>query len=247
MEFKIPPSVKAAPLTFPCSVDVVFHEALNPEDFRILIVERSRVDVDNIEFYPHKARVRLQGDYFDDLVSIDAVRSIEEVGRIVLRNDQARLALEVGTQPESGATLHLQYKGQGETIAIADTGLDSHHPAFAGKVLAIYTFGSAVQDDLDGHGTHVCGSAVGAAIPGTNARTLSTAPEASSVVQCMGDPKNLSVPGALKQLFQPLYDAHGARVHSNSWGTECNSQQRASYPLSGCSPPFRGKLRNFAA
>lgn len=145
VEFKIPPSVKAASLSFPYSVDVVFHEATNPEDFRALIVERSRVGVDDVEFYPHKVRVHLQADYLDALASIDAVRSIEGVGKIVLRNDRARLVLDVSIQPKPGATLHQQYKGQGQTITIADTGLDSQHPAFAGKVLGMYTFGSAVQ------------------------------------------------------------------------------------------------------
>lgn len=75
--------MKAASLTFLCSVDGVFHEALNPEDFRALIVERSRVGVDNVECYPHKARVRLQADYLDALASTDALRSIEEVDKIM--------------------------------------------------------------------------------------------------------------------------------------------------------------------
>src|SRR5579883_1439272 len=49
------------------------------------------------------------------------------------------------------------YKGDGYSVAVLDTGIDSSNPALAGRVIAGYNFvnnSSNAQDD-NGHGTHV--------------------------------------------------------------------------------------------
>ena len=54
--------------------------------------------------------------------------------------------------------------GSGETIAIADTGLDQDHPDIVGRVAGVYTnFGldPSPSDSNTGHGTHVVLSAIG--------------------------------------------------------------------------------------
>lgn len=52
--------------------------------------------------------------------------------------------------------------GEGETVAILDTGLDPDHPEIAGRVLANTSFvpGESAYDG-NGHGTHCAGTAVG--------------------------------------------------------------------------------------
>lgn len=53
--------------------------------------------------------------------------------------------------------------GEGQTVAILDTGLDPDHPELAGRVLANRSFvpGEPAYDG-NGHGTHCAGTAVGA-------------------------------------------------------------------------------------
>lgn len=54
------------------------------------------------------------------------------------------------------------YQGSGEGIAVLDTGCDVLHPDLAGQVIAgwNYTLEGGPNDltDLNGHGTHVCGT-----------------------------------------------------------------------------------------
>lgn len=48
-------------------------------------------------------------------------------------------------------------KGTGIKVAVLDTGLDTAHPEFSGKVVAQKIFITSSIDDMHGHGTHVAG------------------------------------------------------------------------------------------
>jgi serine protease AprX len=161
----------------------------------------------------------------DDLVTIDGVRRIEESGEIELRNDKARLILGCDVEQASGSNPHKAYQGNGQVIAVADTGLDkgltkSGHPAFGNRMRACYPINGSTED-YDGHGTHVCGSAVGDSMV-NNIRIMGTAPKAQLVIQSLWNDTKLEPGichnGDLTQLFGPPYTKNMARVHSNSWG-----------------------------
>lgn len=64
--------------------------------------------------------------------------------------------------------------GDGETVAILDTGIDLSHPEFAGRVQASMSFvpGEGIAD-RNGHGTHCAGTAAGA----TNTVGVATRPK----------------------------------------------------------------------
>lgn len=114
-------------------------------------------------------------------------------------------------------------------IAVADSGLDQGehkplHPAFTNRV--IRWFGNTTADH-HGHGTHVCGSAVGDFSNTVDGQVTGAAPQASLIFQSCWEPA-VPAPGAtgvtgkfkpladLTTLFEPPYKG-GARAHSNSW------------------------------
>lgn len=49
------------------------------------------------------------------------------------------------------------YKGEGVTVAVLDTGIDADHPAFRGVRITRANFTEGAAVDEDGHGTHCAG------------------------------------------------------------------------------------------
>ncbi len=122
------------------------------------------------------------------------------------------------------------YHGNGQIVAMADTGLDSGNADtiaadFKGAVKgAGYSFGVGAKswDDPMGHGTHVAGSVMSRGVSSAG-KVRGGAYEAMIVPQGMWSPivDNLTVPPKLNKLFDGAY-ADGARIHTNSWGAAAN-------------------------
>lgn len=58
------------------------------------------------------------------------------------------------------------YTGDGVTVAVLDTGIDIHHPAFLGMDLDVVDFTHTGKQDGNGHGTHCAGTIFGRDVGG---------------------------------------------------------------------------------
>ncbi|HEX7673659.1 MAG TPA: S8 family serine peptidase [Bdellovibrio sp.] len=121
------------------------------------------------------------------------------------------------------------FTGKNQIVAMADTGVDSGDtstiiPDLQGAIKDGAAFGLRATSWMDpmGHGTHVAGLLVGR---GTlSGRVVkSSAHDAMLVAEGMWSPivKNMTVPSQLSVLFDKAYQS-GARIHSNSWGSNNN-------------------------
>ncbi|WP_413557437.1 S8 family serine peptidase [Bdellovibrio sp. HCB209] len=119
--------------------------------------------------------------------------------------------------------------GRGQTVAMADTGLDSGNinqiaSDFSGAVKSGYAFGlwSKTWEDPMGHGTHVAGSIMSRGTA-SGGRLKGGAYDSMMVAEGMWSTmlNGLSVPSKLADLFDKANN-DGARVHSNSWGAVKN-------------------------
>jgi hypothetical protein len=163
------------------------------------------------------------------IARLPAVRFIESLTQPRILNDYARAIMGVNDVWQS-----VPLFGSGQTIAIADSGLDTGlmgtlSPDFAGRIVATHILAPGGDwADQHGHGTHVAGSAVGAGVqsganPGAGDYTNSfagVAPEAGLVVQGFEVAPNgeiIGIPADYYQLFDQAYNS-GARIHSDSWG-----------------------------
>jgi serine protease AprX len=207
-------------------VDVVLHRKVDPVLAAPKIAQAAGLDPSDVAPQGGKFRIRASGQRLEALASLEEVRHIEPVRSKKLFNN---VAIKIMTADVVHRRAELQ--GEGEVIAVCDTGFDlgsttDVHPAFKNRVAKIYALGRAKGSDPNGHGTHVCGSAVGddnSALLGGPIR--GTAPRAKLVVQSVLDGQGGlgGLPANLTQLFTPPYQNDGARVHSNSWGDSQNA------------------------
>ncbi len=152
-----------------------------------------------------------------NLVSVQPVRTYQ------LFNDKASGIVKSSTLWQNGLD------GNGEVVAVADTGLDtgktdsSMHPDFQGQIKQIYTLGrQGDASDTNGHGTHVAGSIAGNGAA-SSGQYKGMAYKSKLVFQSVLDSQGGlgGLPNDLNQLFNQAYQA-GARIHSNSWGSDAN-------------------------
>jgi hypothetical protein len=176
---------------------------------------------------PGKVFVRTAANRLWEIAAVDAVHHIERIFPPGLLNNKAGEILRLpGGNPPLGS------EGEGEIVAVADTGLDTGslthiHRAFGDRVLKLYPLGRSPQawrtansDDPLGHGTHVAGSVLGDD-PYARPRVRGTAPKAKLIMQSLYLTRDFplaGLPDDLRTLFGPPY-ADQARVHTNSWGS----------------------------
>jgi subtilisin family serine protease len=159
------------------------------------------------------------------IAALPEVERVEEYVAPRLHNDVARTLLGVDADPGAGIGL----TGEGQVVAVADTGLDDTHPDFAGRIVGVVALGRPNDhSDPNGHGTHVAGSVLGDGTA-SSGRIRGTAPGARLFFQSLLDANGGlgGLPLDLNDLFDEAYRA-GARIHNNSWGAATQSRYTPS-------------------
>ena len=199
-------------------------------------IELGRVDQQDVKLL----RLNVAASMIDRIARMDGVLWVEPSLPLKLHNDHAADTLGVRPVwngfPEAPGGL----QGEGEIVAVADTGLDTGklstmHPDFRSHILELQAFGrKGDPSDPDGHGTHTAGSVVGdgsawlsadlggcilACDPDNAPKGM--APKARLVFQSIADAEGAlaGVPEDPGELYGAAYDV-GARVHSNSYGSD---------------------------
>lgn len=207
----------------PRTVDVVLHGNVDPEAVREKIASAAGVDQESMRMDSAKVRLTLTAGRLERLARIDEVRHIEGYNGARTSNNVARTLISADAVQSGGGGVN--FRGDGEVVAVCDTGLDSGdpnnmHPAFRGRVARLYALHKPRANDTRGHGTHVAGSLVGDDVLEDGTRISGVAPGATLVVQSVMTADGAFTPPAdLVDLFGPPYRDDGVRVHSNSWNS----------------------------
>jgi subtilisin family serine protease len=145
-----------------------------------------------------------------------------------LFNDVARRLLGIDSNATSNPPpAPFPWTGEGELVAVADTGIDETHPDFKGRIQKVVARGRPGDaSDPNGHGTHVAGSVLGDG-SASRGEIKGTAPKAKLFFQSLLDKDDGlgGLPFELGALFEEAYAA-GARIHNNSWGAATESTYR---------------------
>lgn len=159
-----------------------------------------------------------------DIAALSEVASMEEYTPPQLNNDISRQLLGIDPNPQTGINTPIGYTGDGQIVAIADTGLDDIHPDFQGRIVGLVGLGRPNDtSDFNGHGTHVAGSVLGSGTA-SNGQLCGAAPGAQLFFQSLMDAQGGlgGLPLDLGDLFEEAYQS-GARIHNNSWGSATRS------------------------
>lgn len=219
--------------THTVNVDVDFHHGVAVTHELIhAVADATHLDEETLVADEDKISLTVQRRYLSDLAALDQVKSIHQVHARKLHNNVARTILR--SDQAVDPVQNTPYGGEGQVICVADTGFDkgsmkpSDVPAAfkttnGVRVRHLYPLGRPSSTaDTDGHGTHVCGSVLGddtSAVTGE--RVQGTAPKATLVMQSLLDSRGGlgGIPKDLRTLFRVPYTEHGARIHTNSWGS----------------------------
>ena len=147
--------------------------AIRKLGFKVLDLPRDKT----LAIVESRAPARGRSAQLNRLAALHGVKQIRE--RSIKRPSNDVATSIIGSPVASGPAFGLS--GQGETICVCDTGLDTGnpatiHPDFAGRIAAIRSFpitpdfapyvnnpgaNDGASDDDSGHGTHVAGSVLG--------------------------------------------------------------------------------------
>ena len=120
--------------------------------------------------------------------------------------------------------------GTGEVGAISDTGLDSDHGDFTGRIRGVYNnYGpdNSASDMNTGHGTHVSATMLGDGTGDGNARGIAHAATFHFYQLEHDQSGQLARWGSLYDMFRHSWQ-NNARTQSNSWGAQSSWGQYTS-------------------
>ena len=174
-------------------------------------------------------RLSLPANHLPDVAALDEVLWVEPYFEPQLYNNVGGGTIMRANDVRTSLGLY----GSGQTVAVADTGLDTGDEStlsadFEPQFVKAYALGRLNDwSDDNGHGTHVAGSVLGnGRLSGSNPGAhdyagsfAGVAPEANLVFQSIMDAGGGlgGLPDNLVDLFTPPYN-DGARIHTNSWG-----------------------------
>lgn len=163
-----------------------------------------------------------------ELARLPAVATVEEFVPPRFSNDHARRL--VGLDPrDAAAPPPIGLTGEGQVVAVADSGVDEAHPDLRARLVGVSAWGrKGDASDPHGHGTHVAGSVAGDGTTSAGA-VRGAAPGAGLFFQSIMDADGGlgGLPPDLGELFEEAYQA-GARIHNNSWGAAAASAYRVN-------------------
>jgi serine protease AprX len=137
-----------------------------------------------------------------------------------LFTDHARAI--VGVTKINAALPPKQWTGDGEVVAVLDSGIDDGHPDFAGQIVQKISWRNCAVEDAVGHGTHVAGIIAGTGKQ-SDGKTCGIAPGAKLVIVGIVDDDGRPVlPLDLGELLKVAADA-GAKIINASWGRPLGS------------------------
>jgi serine protease AprX len=189
----------------------------DPTDVQLLaaLVER-RPHVDVVEATGSTLRIRapLSSATVASLANRPEVAMVAPVREAQLSCDYARVLIGVSEIGDITSPL----RGDGEIVAVLDSGLDATHPDLVGAAVNAEALAGGDADDVFGHGTHVAGIIRGSGAA-SGGKICGVAPQAKLSITKITDGAQLQLPADLAGLLEQA-TADGAKIVNLSLGAD---------------------------
>ena len=163
--------------------------------------------------------------YIDSIAAIDNINGIEELLQVTVENDHVHKIVAIDRM---NAQRHPALEGEGQVIAVTDTGIDPNHHAFAGRIKDQYYEGFNDGFDTKGHGTHVAATVLGDG-KYKDQPIQGAAPKAQLVVRKTDFTTPASFPPPMALFLRP-YLTFQAKINNNSWAALAKTDNKAQLP-----------------
>lgn len=204
-------------------IDLVLHRE---EDAPLVRDFLGSNHIELIASYRNTIRVRVPAgnDIAYKLSSNKYIQAIYEHIPPVMHNDIARQLVNIDIAEQQSTAF--EEDGTGETIAVADTGIDKQHPDFSPNAISAVVWGRKATNDTSdphGHGTHVTGTIIGNGTA-SQGQIKGIAPGATIFFQSLLDENEelCDLELQLPELLQQAYE-NNARILNISWGSATES------------------------
>lgn len=204
-------------------LDIVLHRKEDTETV-FTFLRQNEIEIADSGEGIFRIRIRPDQQMARLLASNKYIQSVYEYTPPELYNDRARVLVGIDSAvPDTG---YITEKGEGEIIAVADTGIDAEHADLKNQIIHTKSWGRAENNDTSdphGHGTHVTGTIVGDGTA-SNGTIRGMAPGAKVFFQSLLDDNGqlCDLKLQLPALLQEAYD-QGARIMNISWGSNTDS------------------------
>jgi len=195
--------------------DMVLHRVEDYPAVHGFLVELQQDGVAILFAKPGSTALRIEAaagsDALAALMRLPQIRSVEPYEPPQSQMELAGVLVGCRTVgPATGSAAVPGWTGDGEIVAVFDTGIDTNHPDL--RTATAKASGGGLANDTDGHGTHVCGI-----IGGRGAFVRGVAPGARIISYgLMTQQRVLDIPPDLEVLLRPAV-ADGAKIINISW------------------------------
>lgn len=216
VDLQSPDAIPPAPIGPLVDYDVSCHDVANLDQLENLL--KTSVHVERLQRGEERLRLSVR-EGANEKALLEQLGEIEEVGIVepyIPPEIQLSFAAEAALGP-ANKIADLPWRGNGQVIGIADTGIDAEHPDFAGRVTVKLVAHPLSPRDPRGHGTHVASIAAGTGAA-SGGQLAGLASQARIFVQSLDNQDlRLDVGVGLKPLLREAY-GNAVRVQNLSWG-----------------------------
>src|SRR5262245_57518044 len=165
--------------TLPETFEVVCHRASDLPKVLSVIEGVDGAEVIDQSDDTIRFKAALESPLLAALADLTEVKSIAPYRPPTLFANMCRTLIGIKAVNEGAAE---QWTGEVEVIGVFDSGIDSNHPDFVGRIKETVSFRSAPAIDRVGHGTHVAGIIAGTGASSVDEKICGVAPGAELVV-----------------------------------------------------------------